>query len=250
MSAGTARRRARLAGARWEDEGMPDNLPPLPDPADATIAVLGGTGDEGRGLGRRLAAAGNRVLLGSRSADRAIAAAATISDGLPPGRVSGAANTDAAAAADGVIVAVPWDGHAKLLTDLADALAARVVVDCVNPLGFDPRGPYPLPVEEGSATEQAAALLPASRVVGAFHHVAAAHLLDPNRAGLDTDVLVVGDDRPACELVIALAGRIPGIRGVYAGRLRNAGAVEALCANLIAINRRYKAHAGIRITDV
>jgi hypothetical protein len=149
-----------------------------------------------------------------------------------------------------VIVAVPWDGHGDLLTSLAGPLAGKVVIDCVNPLGFDGRGAYPLPVAEGSAAQQAAALLPESVVVGAFHHVSAVLLLDPAVGRVDLDVLVLGDDRQATDLVQALAARIPGARGVYAGRLRNCGQVEALTANLVSINRRYKAHAGLRVTDV
>jgi hypothetical protein len=107
-----------------------------------------------------------------------------------------------------------------------------------------------LPVDEGSACQQAAAVLPESRVVGAFHHVSAVLLLDPQVAEVDSDVLVLGDDREATDLVQALASRIPGMRGVYAGRLRNAHQVEGMTANLISVNRRYKAHAGLRITDI
>jgi 8-hydroxy-5-deazaflavin:NADPH oxidoreductase len=219
-----------------------------PEPVDlrqVTVGLLGGTGDQGRGLARRFALAGVRVLLGSRDADRAAAVAADLPDG-----VAGTDNATCAADASVVVVAVPWDGHAGLLSGLADQLAGRVVVDCVNPLGFDARGAYPVRVPEGSACEQAAALLPRSVVVGAFHHLSAVHLLDPRLDRLDGDVLVVGDDREATDLVEALVGLIPGLRGIYAGRLRNAGQVEALTANLIAINRRYKAHAGIKVTDV
>jgi len=149
-----------------------------------------------------------------------------------------------------VIVAVPWEGHRDLLTALAGTLAGKVVIDCVNPLGFDSRGAYPLPVAEGSAAEQAAAVLPESSVVGAFHHVSAALLLDPEVPAIDLDVLVLGDDRAATDLAQALAARIAGVRGVYAGRLRNCHQVEALTANLVSVNRRYKAHAGLRITDL
>ena len=149
-----------------------------------------------------------------------------------------------------MIAAVPWEGHGELLTGLAPELAGKIVVDCVNPMGFDQRGAYPLPVPEGSAAQQAAALLPDSRVVAAFHHVSAVLLLDPEVDSLDQDVLVLGDDRDATDLVQALAARIPGVRGVFAGRLRNCGQIEALTANLVSINRRYKAHAGLRITDI
>jgi NADPH-dependent F420 reductase len=220
------------------------------DVADLTVGVLGGTGDQGRGLARRLAAAGNPVIIGSRVAARAAAVAAGIA--AEPGirDIRGMANGDAARAADVVIVAVPWEGHRHLLTTLAGPLAGKVVIDCVNPLGFDRRGAYPLPVAEGSAAEQAAAVLPESSVVGAFHHVSAALLLDPGVAVIDLDVLVLGDDRAATDLVQALAARIAGVRGVYAGRLRNCHQVEALTANLVSVNRRYKAHAGLRITDI
>jgi NADPH-dependent F420 reductase len=148
-----------------------------------------------------------------------------------------------------VIAAVPWEGHGELLAGLAPELAGKIVVDCVNPFGFDHHGAYPLPVPEGSAAEQAAALLPDSQVVAAFHHVSAVLLLDPEVETIDLDVLVLGD-RYATDLVQALAARIPGVRGIYAGRLRNCGQIEALTANLVSINRRCKAHAGLRITDI
>ena len=212
---------------------------------DVVLAILGGTGDQGRGLARQFGKAGHQVIIGSRSAERAARAAAEIGLG-----VAGMANAAAAAAADVTIAAVPYDGHAELLTSLRNELAGKILVDCVNPLGFDQRGPYPLKVPEGSAAEQAAALLPGTTVVAAFHHVSAKLLEDPGVASFDLDILVLGEDRAATDLVQALAAQIPGMRGVYAGRLRNAGQVEALTANLIAINRRYKAHSGIRVTDV
>lgn len=221
----------------------------MSDLSGLTIAILGGTGPQGRGLARRFAVAGLSIVLGSRTAERAEKAAAELAE-VTNGAVSGAANIDAAAAGDIVLLVVPWDGHAELLESLRGELAGKVVVDCVNPLGFDKQGPYALAVPEGSATQQAAAILPESRVVGAFHNVSAALLEDPEVASVNTDVLVLGDDREATDLVQALADIVPGMRGVYGGRLRNAHQVEALTANLIAINRRYKAHAGVRVTDV
>lgn len=215
----------------------------LPDISALTIGVLGGTGEQGRGLALRLGRSGLRVVIGSRDAARAQASAAEIG-------VEGDSNEDCATAADVVIVAVPWDGHAATLESLRGSLAGRIVVDCVNPLGFDKQGAFGLAVPEGSAAQQAALLLPDSRVVAAFHHVSAVLLLDETVASLDTDVLVLGDDREATDIVQALAARIPGMRGIYGGRLRNAGQVEAFTANLISMNRRYKAHAGIRVTDV
>lgn len=214
------------------------------------IGILGGTGDQGRGLARRLALAGHPVVLGSRSADRAAAAAAELRAAEPALGITGGSNAAAAGAGDVVIVAVPYEGHRALLADLAGPLTGRIVVDCVNPLGFDSRGAYPLTVAEGSAAEQAVAVLPQSTVVAAFHHVSAVHLLDRGRAEVDTDVLVLGDDRQATDRIVALVDGITGCRGVFAGRLRNARQVEALTANLIAVNRRYKVHAGLRVTDL
>jgi NADPH-dependent F420 reductase len=217
------------------------------DVASMSIGILGGTGDQGRGLARRFALAGNPVIIGSRSAERAAAAAQALGGELG---IRGMANADAAESADVVIVAVPWEGHGALLASLAAPLAGKIVIDCVNPLAFDQSGCFRLAVAEGSAAQQAAAVLRGSVVVGAFHHVSAVLLLDPAVGTVDLDVLVLGDDRQATDLVQALAARIPGVRGVYAGRLRNCGQVEALTANLVSINRRYKAHAGLRVTDV
>lgn len=210
---------------------------------DLTIAVLGGTGPQGRGLARRFADAGLHVVIGSRDAARAAETAAMLG-------VQGLDNAGAAAAGDLVIVAVPYAGHADLLQSLATQLAGKVVIDCVNPLGFDKQGAYAIRPEAGSAAEEAAAILPDSRVVGAFHNVSAVLLEDPEVVAVETDVLVVGDDREATDLVAELAATIPGVRGIFGGRLRNAFQVEALTANLISVNRRYKAHAGVRITDV
>jgi hypothetical protein len=196
------------------------------------------------------------VLLGSRDGDRArqvaeaVATRAVAAAGGVEVSVQGGSNVDVAGAADLVVVAVPFEGHAATLAELATPLAGKVVVDCVVPMGFDELGAYVLEVPEGSVTQQAAALLPDSSVVGAFHHVSAVLLEDVSRPTLDGDVMVVGDVRAATDLVQALAGRIPGMRGIYAGRLRNAAQVEALTVNLVSVNRRYKAHAGIRVTDV
>ncbi|MFN8183371.1 MAG: NADPH-dependent F420 reductase [Candidatus Nanopelagicales bacterium] len=207
-----------------------------------TIAVLGGTGPQGKGLAARWARAGFDVVLGSRDPQRAQAAAAAIG-------VRGAGNLEAAEQGDIVVVAVPYEGHAAIVAEVADVVAGKVLVDCVNPLGFDKQGAFPLPVPEGSAGQQAAAVAPQARVVAAFHHVSAVLLADLDQE-LDIDVMVLSDDREAADEVIALADRVPGMRGVFAGRLRNAAQVEALTANLISINRRYKVHAGVRITDL
>ncbi|MET7777321.1 MULTISPECIES: NADPH-dependent F420 reductase [Streptomyces] len=217
----------------------------LPDVSGLVVGVLGGTGPQGKGLAYRLARAGQKVIIGSRAAERAQGAAEELGHG-----VEGADNAECARRSDIVIVAVPWEGHGKTLESLREELAGKLVVDCVNPLGFDKKGAYALKPEEGSAAEQAAALLPDSRVAAAFHHLSAVLLQDPEVDEIDTDVMVLGEERADVEIVQALAGRIPGMRGVFSGRLRGAHQVEALVANLISVNRRYKAHAGLRVTDV
>ena len=223
----------------------------LPDVSALRIGILGGTGPQGRGLAYRFARAGLRVLVGSRSTERGAQAAEEL-NALPGVQTPAeGGDNEFACQADVVIDAVPWEGHAATVAELAPLLiGGKIVVDCVNPLGFDKQGPFALPVPEGSAAEQAATLLPEARVCAAFHHVSAALLTDPEVDRIDLDVLVLADDRDAAEQVQALAARIDGMRGVFAGRLRNAGQVEALTANLIAINKRYKVHAGIRVTDL
>ena len=143
---------------------------------ELVVGVLGGTGPQGRGLAVRLAAAGQRILLGSRDADRAsevaaqVAARASAAAG-GDASVQGGANADVAGAADLVIVAVPFDGHAATLAELATPLAGKVVVDCVNPLGFDGKGPFALKVPDGSACEEAQAVLN-SRATSADPYIA------------------------------------------------------------------------------
>ena len=211
-----------------------------------TVGLLGGTGPQGRGLALRLAVAGHRVLLGSRNAERAQAIVAELLAGrdLP---VTGVANADAAAGADVVFLVFPFDGQAATLPGLAGAIGGKVVVDVVNPLGWDERGAYPLDVPEGSAAEQAQALLPGARVTAAFHHAPPRLLADLDRE-VETDVLVVGDDPEARALVIQLADQIPGCRGIDAGPLRLARQLEGLTAVIVGINRRYRIHAGVRVT--
>jgi NADPH-dependent F420 reductase len=209
----------------------------------AVIGIVGGTGAQGRGLATRWVAAGHSLLIGGRDASRADFVARQLG-------AAGAANDEVCRRAEVVVIAVPWAAHERTVDELARLLAGKVVVDCVNPLGFDSRGPYVLDVVEGSAAQQAQARAPQARVTAAFHHVSALQLADRSITNLDQDVLVLGDDRAATDIVIALADDLPGVRGIYAGRLRNARQVEGLTANLIAINRRYKAHAGLRITDL
>ena len=214
--------------------------------AELSIGVVGGTGEQGRGLARRFALAGHRVQIGSRDANRA----SEVANELGIANLTGSDNVSVVRNSDVVIIAVPWDGHEVTIKSLVAELSGKIVIDCVNPLGFDTQGAFALKVPEGSATQQAAALLPESRVVGAFHNVSAVDLLDPEKSKFDIDVLVLGDDRETTDLVQELVAQIPGARGVYGGRLRNAHQVEAFTANIISMNRRYKAHASLKITDI
>ena len=214
-----------------------------------TIAVVGGTGPQGRGLGYRLARGGNDVILGSRSAERAVAAADQLSERLTgAGSIAGAGNVDACAKADIVLLVVPYDGHDALVEQLREACADKIVVSCVNPLGFDEGGPYGLEVTAGSAAEAAAGILVDSTVVGAFHHLSAVTLVTD--AEIDEDVLVCSDDPDAADLVAELAVPVAGRRGTYAGRLRLARQLEPLTAVLISINKIHKVHSGVRITGL
>ncbi|MHB8466930.1 MAG: NADPH-dependent F420 reductase [Acidimicrobiales bacterium] len=208
------------------------------------VAILGGTGPQGRGLAVRLARAGCRVVIGSRDAQKAQDAAAPLGGG-----VTGAGNADAATSAEVVFVAVPWDAHEPTLRSLAGELAGRIVVDLVNPITFDERGPVGLPVAAGSSAEQAQALLPASIVVSGFHHVSAKLLLSAADE-VDTDVMICGDDLAAKERILALARLIPGVRAVDAGPLRLARFLEGMTSVLLSVNRQYKTTTGIRLTQL
>jgi NADPH-dependent F420 reductase len=216
-----------------------------------TIAVIGGTGPQGRGLAYRFALAGNVVILGSRDAARAQEKAEEIVGraGDVAGSVSGMTNIDAAAKAEVVVLAVPWDGHAELVSSLAEQLAGKVVISCVNPLGFDENGPFGLVLEE-SAAQEAQRLVPSARVVGAFHHLAALSLWKTPDALSHEDVLVCGDDADAKALVAGLAVAVTGKKGIDAGALRLARQLEPLTAVLISMNKRYKTRSGVAITGV
>jgi len=212
------------------------------------IAVIGGTGPQGRGLAYRFALAGHRVTIGSRAADRAQEKAAEIAE-RAGSELAGASNADAAKAAEIVLLAVPWDGHAALVESLAEHLAGKIVISCVNPLGFDAQGPFGLVLEE-SAAEEAQRLVPTAHVVGAFHHVAALSLWKTPDALHHEDVLVCGDDDASKEVVADLAVSVTGKPGIDAGRLRLARQLEPLTAVLISMNKLHKTRTGVAITGI
>jgi NADPH-dependent F420 reductase len=218
------------------------------------IAVIGGTGPQGKGLGYRFARHGHTVVLGSRAAEKAVPVAAEVSErlvGVPgAGEVTGAANADACAEADVVLLAVPYDGHDELVAALP--LAGKIVVSCVNPLAFDKAGPHGRVIDggEGSAAESAQRIAPDASVVGAFHHVSAVTLWGDEDYLDDEDILVCGDVDEAKQVAIELARCVSGRDGVDAGRLRLARQLEPLTAVLISINKKYKVHSGVRISGI
>ena len=222
-----------------------------------TVAVIGGTGPQGKGLGYRFARHGHDIVLGSRAAEKAEAVAAEVTERLAgvtgAGTARGAANADAIAAADVVLLAVPYDGHDELVASLADdgALDGKTVISCVNPLAFDKRGAHGRVIDggEGSAAESAARIAPEATVVGAFHNVAAPALWGEEEF-LDEDVIVVGDSAEGKQVAIDLAASVTGRPGVDGGKLRLARVLEPFTAVLISINRKYKTHSGIRVTGL
>jgi NADPH-dependent F420 reductase len=211
------------------------------------IAIIGGTGDLGSGLAKRWADAGYRVVLGSRSHEKAEAAAREMGNGAQ-GTIEGRDNRGAAEAASLIVIAVPYASHEATLVEIKDAVRGKIVVDAAVPLVPPKVSVVQLPAD-GSAAQIAQRLLGDEvRVVSAFHNVGAKKLRDGGP--VDCDVLVFGNDREAREQVIELAAAA-GTRGVDGGVLANSVAAEALTSVLIGINRRYKADgAGIRITGL
>lgn len=218
-----------------------------------SVAILGGTGNLGHGMAVRLAGAGHRVVIGSRDAERARAAAERVSELVPSGTLSGADNGDAADGADFVLVAVPFASQAGTLKSVKDRLReGQIVLDACVPLGTAIGGkPTQLTgVWHGSAAEQAAALVPAGvRVVSGLHTLSADDLANPELV-LEQDTLICGNSKADKEAVTALLSTIEGLRVVDAGRLEMSRMVEGITPILIGINIRYKTHSGFRITGL
>ncbi len=244
------------------------------------VAIVGGTGPEGRGLALRLAMAGHEVVIGSRDAGRAAEAASGLlgnphprigdahplpggeggeqgrldsrlrgNDGSEHGSdgllITGAANADAVSGADAVLLAVPFEGLRPTAEALRDALAGRLVVSIVAPVEFVDGQMRAVSVPEGSAGELTRDLLPESRVAAAFQNMSARDLLRANHA-LEGDVAVTADDESARRETMALAEAMPSLRAVDAGPLSNSRYVEELTALLVNLNRIHKAHSTIR----
>ena len=214
------------------------------------LAILGGTGPEGKGLALRLAMAGETPIIGSRDAGRGAAAADELAQSVPGGVIKGSDNAGAVASADVVFLAFPYEGQRPVLEDLGAALKGKIVVSVIAPMKFERgKGASAVEVEAGSAAQEAQDMLPDSQVVAAFQNASAEELLDPN-ATMEGDVVVCSDHPEAKKLVMELAGKIKDLRGVDGGSLANAKYVEQLTPLLVNINRIYKIHAGIKIVGV
>ncbi|MET0250959.1 MAG: NADPH-dependent F420 reductase [Novosphingobium sp.] len=214
-----------------------------------TIAILGGSGKEGKGLALRWAHAGHRVVIGSRDAARAQEAAGEINGLINREGASGADNLAAAQAADLVVLAVPYAAQQTTVESVRAALAGKILIDVTVPLKPPKVSRVQLP-EGGSAVEAVQKLLgDGIRVVSAFQNISAHHLMHLGDT-IDCDVLVCADDKNAGEQVVALAREI-GLGAFYAGVLANSVVAEALTSVLITLNRRYGvADSGIRITGI
>lgn len=215
----------------------------------ATLGFLAGTGPLGQGLALRLAAAGHKVLIGSRRKDKAEAVVAELLSGREDLPVVGVTNQEAAEQAEVVYLMFPWESQASYLPGVAGAIGGKIAVSVISPLAFDDHGPYMPQLDAGSSAEEARDLLPEARIVSAFHDVAAKKLLNLAKP-VETDVLVCGDDPEAKAVVLGHADAIPGMRGVDAGGLRMSRQLEGLTAVLVAINQRYRVRAGIRVTGL
>lgn len=220
---------------------MTDNRP--------TLAILGGTGKEGGGLAFRWAHAGHKVILGSRSAEKAAQVAGELNTLLGRQMLSGADNLSAASDAEIIVLTVPYAAQKTTIDEVRAALAGKILIDVTVPLVPPKVNRVQLP-SDGSAVESLQRHLGAGvRVVSAFQNVSAHHLKDLDH-DVECDVLVCSDDKEAAEVGIGLA-KAAGLRGFYAGPLANSVVAEALTSVLITINQRYKVPgAGIRITGV
>ncbi len=213
------------------------------------IAFIGGTGPEGLGLAARFAAAGHEIVIGSRSPERAQQAVEKIRARVPEARATGMVNEEAVRRGGVVFVTIPFAGHRDTLEALASAIGAKLVVDVVSPIAFEGGKIAAIAVPQGSAAEQAQALLPQAQVVAGFHHLDASRLMRVERP-VEGDVLVCGDHQGAKEAVMALAEEIGGLRALDGGPLTNSRYLEEFTVVLLNLNKTYKAHSSLKIAGI
>jgi NADPH-dependent F420 reductase len=205
------------------------------------VAVLGGTGSFGRAVATRLAAAGDDVVVGSRDAARAEAAAREIE-----GRATGATNADAVRGADVAVLAVKADGALETARDVSDALGDTPLLCVASAIAFE-KGVGALPDPDARSLAERVQEVVRAPVAAGLHSIAAASL---DAAPPDEDALVCGDDAHAKALALEVASKLVAGRALDAGPLASARALEGLTAVIVNLNRRYKTHAGIRVTGV
>jgi NADPH-dependent F420 reductase len=215
----------------------------------ARIAFIGGTGPEGVGLAMRFAKSGNAVFIGSRTEERAAEAVAKVLAKVPEGEVYGGFNQEGAEKADFIFVTVPSDAHQDILAELAEVIGDKIVIDVVVPMVFDKDGPRAIEVAEGSAAQQARAVLEKAKVLSGFHHLDATELQKIDKP-MQGDVIICGDHRAAKKKVMELVEQIEYVRALDGGGLLNSKYAEQMTVLLLQINRIYKAHAGVRITGI
>lgn len=213
------------------------------------IAILGGTGNEGRGLGSRWAMAGHEIIIGSRSAERGARAAAEMCQQFPDAKISGTDNRSAAEQGDLVVLSVPYDAQAATLDEVKEAVQGKLLLTVVVPLGSIKARYWRLPSGLSAAEEAQEQLGEGVRVVAAFQNISSVHMEDPHSVP-DCDVLICGEKRADKDIVAQLCADA-GMRGINAGALQNATIAEGLTCVLLGINIRYKIkNAGIRITGL
>ena len=214
-----------------------------------SIAIIGGTGPEGRGLGLRFALAGYPVILGSRDASRASEAAELLLQGNPNLEITGLANIEAARIADWVVLSVPYDSLKATALDLSPVLNGKVIISVIAPLIFEKGTARGVGVPEGSAAELISLLLPESLVISAFHNLSAHDLLDPSFEMIG-DVVGCSDLKDVKHQIMDLVSSIPSLRSIDGGALENSRYVENFTALLININRRYGARTSIQFLGI
>jgi len=213
------------------------------------IAIFGGTGPLGRGLAINFAAAGHEIIVGSRSQERADAAAADLAEALPEGTFTPHENVEAAELGEMAVVSIPWEGVDGTIPPMAEALAGKVVVSVVNALRFGKSGAIAeRDLGAGSCAHRIQELAPEAKVVVAYNNLPAAGL--QARHHLDADVLVCGKSKAAREAVIELTSSIPGTRALDAGPLANALIIEGMTAIIINLNKRYGGEASLSVSGL
>ena len=213
------------------------------------IGIIGGTGPEGQGLALRFGLAGFPIIIGSRNPKKGTGTVENLSSISSDLSICCEDNISTAAQSDIVIISVPFEAHISTLEAIKSQLQGKIVINVVVPLAFKNGTAYPVSLPEGSAAVQSQNLLPESKVISAFHNVAAPNLLKHSHP-VDCDVIICGDDEQAKRKVCTLAEHIQGVKSIDGGPLSNAQFSEQLTALLINLNKIYKSHTMIRLTGL